>query len=225
MARPKRSEATKLALALEELHAQIGPNQGVVRGQQIKNATRVFLLEKGFLREILSRGGTSFQTQVLTRATARCFTLTYGLRCMSLPYCLIRLPPRLYQTWQKEIQIVLGTLADSGAVAVLVAASELGTSRVVASFRQVGRKEFADRIERELAGSGSHLPQVRDPFEPETVYQLQAIGRAPLYARVKLLWKEHREEVLAMRAAPPLAWKVPAFSRTSATSPDSLPGR
>lgn len=148
-----------------------------------------------------------------------------GLRCMSLPYCLIRLPPRLYQTWQKEIQIVLGTLADPGAVAVLVAASELGTSRVVASFRQVGRKEFADRIERELAGSGSHLPQVRDPFEPETVYQLQAIGRAPLYARVKLLWKEHREEVLAMRAAPPLAWKVPAFSRTSATSPDSLPGR
>ncbi|MEY2333119.1 hypothetical protein GL267_010790 [Acidithiobacillus ferrianus] len=78
MARPKRSEATKLALALEELHAQIGPNQGVVRGQQIKNATRVFLLEKGFLREILSRGGTSFQTQVLTRATARCFTLTSG---------------------------------------------------------------------------------------------------------------------------------------------------
>ena len=57
MARPKRSEATKLALALEELHTQIGPNQGVVRGQQIKNATRVFLLEKGFLREILSRGG------------------------------------------------------------------------------------------------------------------------------------------------------------------------
>jgi fido (protein-threonine AMPylation protein) len=286
MARPKRSEATKLALALEELHAKIGPTQGVVRGQQIKNATRVLLLEKGFLREILKgwyfvsdpgahqgdstlfyanfweylayyledRFGAQYclsaessllrhsqcnviprQIQVLlgvnqsqiqdlvfghslvmypgqkSMPTEEQVVLIDGLRCMSLPYCLIKLPPRLYQTWQKEIQIVLGTLADPGAIAVLVETSGLGISRVVASLRQVGRKEFAERIERELAGSGFHLPQVKDPFEPDAVYQLQAIGKSPLYARVQLLWKEHREEVLAMRPTPPPAWPEIAF--------------
>ncbi|EGQ64198.1 hypothetical protein GGI1_24041, partial [Acidithiobacillus sp. GGI-221] len=106
---------------------------------------------------------------------------------------------------------MLGTLADPGAIAVLVETSGLGISRVVASLRQVGRKEFAERIERELAGSGFRLPQVKDPFEPDAVYQLQAMGKSPLYARVRLLWKEHREEVLAMRPTPPPAWPEIAF--------------
>ena len=39
--------------ALTELHGVLGSERGVVRGPELKNATRVLLLEKGFLREIL----------------------------------------------------------------------------------------------------------------------------------------------------------------------------
>ena len=53
MARPRLTEQQKLAKALTELHQVLGSEQGVVRGKQIKNATRVLLLERGYLREIL----------------------------------------------------------------------------------------------------------------------------------------------------------------------------
>lgn len=53
MARPKLSEQQKLAKALTELHRVLGSERGVVRGKQIRNAARVLLLERGYLREIL----------------------------------------------------------------------------------------------------------------------------------------------------------------------------
>src|ERR1035437_5596481 len=53
MARPRLTEQQKLATALTELHRGLGSERGVVRGKQIKNATRVLLLERGYLREIL----------------------------------------------------------------------------------------------------------------------------------------------------------------------------
>ena len=53
MARPRFTEQQKLAKALTELHQVLGSERGVVRGNQIRNAARVLLLEKGYLREIL----------------------------------------------------------------------------------------------------------------------------------------------------------------------------
>ena len=46
MARPRLTEQQKLAKALTELHQVLGAEQGVVRGKQIKNPTRLLLLER-----------------------------------------------------------------------------------------------------------------------------------------------------------------------------------
>lgn len=53
MARPGLTDQQKLAKALTELHQVLGSEQGVVRGKQLKNPTRLLLLERGYLREIL----------------------------------------------------------------------------------------------------------------------------------------------------------------------------
>ncbi len=53
MARPRTTDQQKLAKALAELHQTIGSQRGVVRGKQITNQTRVLLIERGYLREIL----------------------------------------------------------------------------------------------------------------------------------------------------------------------------
>lgn len=53
MGRPRISASQRLSRALSELHSVLGAERGVVRGPQISNATRVLLLEKGYLREIL----------------------------------------------------------------------------------------------------------------------------------------------------------------------------
>ena len=53
MGRPRLSDPDKLHRALTELHQVLGSERGVVRGPELNNATRVLLLKKGFLREIL----------------------------------------------------------------------------------------------------------------------------------------------------------------------------
>lgn len=53
MGRPRLSDRDKLHRALAELHQVLGSERGVIRGPELNNATRVLLLKKGFLREIL----------------------------------------------------------------------------------------------------------------------------------------------------------------------------
>lgn len=53
MGRPRLSDAAKLKAALSELHTVLGSDKGVVRGPEIRPATRRLLQEKGYLREIL----------------------------------------------------------------------------------------------------------------------------------------------------------------------------
>lgn len=53
MGRPRLTARQRLAQALTELHLVLGTDHGVVRGPQLSRATRVLLLEQGYLREIL----------------------------------------------------------------------------------------------------------------------------------------------------------------------------
>ncbi len=53
MSRQRLTGQQKLVRALTELHQVLGSQSGVVRGKQLKNATRKLLLERGYLREIL----------------------------------------------------------------------------------------------------------------------------------------------------------------------------
>ncbi|QKJ68249.1 Fic family protein (plasmid) [Deefgea piscis] len=53
MGRPQLSEQDKLARALKELHAVTGSDKGVVKGNQLKPASRKLLVDKAFLREVI----------------------------------------------------------------------------------------------------------------------------------------------------------------------------
>ncbi len=53
MSRQRLTAQQKLVRALTELHQVLGSQSVVVRGRQLKNATRILLLEHGYLREIL----------------------------------------------------------------------------------------------------------------------------------------------------------------------------
>jgi len=77
MGRPRLSEQQKLAKALEELRQIIGSDHGVVRGNQLKNSTRVLLLEKRFLREVL-KGWYFISILQQIWATPPCFMQTSG---------------------------------------------------------------------------------------------------------------------------------------------------
>lgn len=306
MARPRLTEQQKLAKALAELHQVLGSEQGVVRGKQIKNATRVLLLERGYLREILKGwyfvsdplaepGDTTpffanyweYLASYLTERFGNDYCLTaehsllrqahhnvvpkqvnvmlavnqsqiqelafghsvalypggksfpapadqeslMGVRCMSAPYCLVMLNPRYFKDYAREVQIVMGKVDDPSTIAALVDINATGVARLVSAYRRIGRNEFAEGILQQLSGLKAQL-QWRlmpaggrdvetkttlnvddDPFAGEPVYQLGTPGRSPLYNRIKVLWAQHREAVLANR---------PQQSRVEMTTDDYL---
>lgn len=274
MARPRLTEQQKLAKALTELHSVLGSEQGVVRGKQIKNSTRLLLLERGYLREILKgwyfvsdplaepgdttpfyanyweylasylteRFGTDYcltaehsllrhaqhnvvpkqvnvmlavnQSQAQELAFGHSVALypggksfpvpadqesLMGIRCMSAPYCLVMLNPRYFKEYAREVQIVMGKVVDPSTIAALVDINAAGVSRLVSAYRRIGRSDFADEVLKQLAGLKATLNREGDPFSGEPVVQFGAPGRSPLYSRIKVLWAQHREAVLASR--------------------------
>jgi Fic family protein len=274
MARPRLTEQQKLATALTELHRVLGSERGVVRGKQIKNTTRVLLLERGYLREILKgwyfvsdplaapgdttpffanyweylatylseRFGADYcltaehsllrhaqhnvvpkqvnamlavsQSQIQELAFGHTLALypggksfpaladqqtLMGIRCMSAPYCLVMLNPRYFKDHAREVQIVMGKIEDPSAIAALVDVNATGVARLVSAYRRIGRSDLAEGILRQLSGLKAMLAVDDDPFAGEAVYQLGMPGRSPLYTRIKILWAQHREAVLATR--------------------------
>ena len=274
VARPRLTEQQKLAKALTELHSVLGSEQGVVRGKQIKNSTRLLLLERGYLREILKgwyfvsdplaeprdttpfyanyweylasylteRFGTDYcltaehsllrhaqhnvvpkqvnvmlavnQSQAQELAFGHSVALypggksfpvpadqesLMGIRCMSAPYCLVMLNPRYFKEYAREVQIVMGKVVDPSTIAALVDINAAGVSRLVSAYRRIGRSDFADEVLKQLSGLKATLNIEGDPFSGEPVVQFGAPGRSPLYSRIKVLWAQHREAVLASR--------------------------
>ena len=274
MARPRLTEQQKLAKALTELHQVLGSEQGVVRGKQIKNPTRLLLLERGYLREILK--GWYFVSDPLAEAgdttpfyanyweylasylserfsTDYCLTAEHsllrhaqhnvvpqqvnvmlavnqsqvqelafghsvalypggksfpapadqeslmGIRSMSAPYCLVMLNPRYFKDYAREVQIVMGKVVDPSTIAALVDINAAGVARLVSAYRRIGRSDFSEEILKQLSGLKTALNTEGDPFSGEQVFQLGAPGRSPLYNRIKVLWAQHREAVLASR--------------------------
>jgi hypothetical protein len=124
-----------------------------------------------------------------------------GLRCMSLPLCLVNLPPRYFTAYGREVQIVMSQLLDPGALAALVNTNRTGLVRILSAYRQVNRGDFADVVLQQLAGLGIQLKADETPFDATPVYALGQPGRSPLYARVRALWAQHREAVAACRPA------------------------
>ncbi|TAA73705.1 MAG: hypothetical protein CDV28_1681, partial [Candidatus Electronema aureum] len=123
----------------------------------------------------------------------------HGLRCMSLPLCLVNLPPRHFTAYGREVQIVMSQLQDPGALAALVNINRAGLVRILSAYRQVNRGDFADAVLQQLTGLGIQLKTDDTPFDATPVYALGQPGRSPLYARIRALWAQHREAVLACR--------------------------
>lgn len=123
----------------------------------------------------------------------------HGLRCMNIPLCLVNLPPRHFTAYGREVQIVMSQLQDPGALAALVNINRAGLVRILSAYRQVNRGDFADSALQQLAGFGIHLKTDETPFDATPVYALGQPGRSPLYARVRALWEQHREAVIAYR--------------------------
>ena len=124
-----------------------------------------------------------------------------NLRCMSVPYCLVNLPPRYFSVHAREVQIVMTQIIDPGALAALVDVNRAGLTRLLSAYHQVGRVDFVNKVLDQLKGLDIQIRVEERPFDAEVFSTHGSPERTPLYFRVLMLWAHHRETVLKHRPA------------------------
>lgn len=132
-----------------------------------------------------------------------------GLRLVELPAALVAASPTLFVQSPMSAQIALASLPDaSDVLRVLLAGSHPAVAgRLAGAFRAIGRPALADEILGAMRGAGYVVTEA-NPFEKPLPALLPG-GRAesPYVQRLRLMWAEMRERVIA--AFPP-APRAPA---------------
>jgi hypothetical protein len=126
-----------------------------------------------------------------------------GLRLVELPAALVTAGPTLFVRYPMAAQIALGSLPDaSDVLRILLDGSHPAVAgRLAGGFRAIGRAPIADEILGAMRGAG-HVVNEVNPFEKPLPAVLPG-GRpeSPYVQRLRLMWADMREQVVA--AFPP----------------------
>ncbi len=125
-----------------------------------------------------------------------------GIQCLSAPYTLVTLTPRYFKTHARDIQIVMRNIHDPSQIAALVDINTTGVGRLIGAYRKIGQTDVAEGIVRQLSGLNIAITIDDDPFDGKTLHSISSVNRSPLYARIKLLWAQHRQAVLDVKPEP-----------------------
>ncbi|MBI2754419.1 MAG: Fic family protein [Betaproteobacteria bacterium] len=122
-----------------------------------------------------------------------------GLRLVELPAALVAASPTLYLQHAMAAQIALGSLPDaSDLLRILLDGPHPSVAgRLAGGFRAIGRVALADEIVGAMRSAGHGVNEV-NPFEKPLPTLLPG-GRAesPYVQRLRLMWAEMRESVIA----------------------------
>lgn len=135
-----------------------------------------------------------------------------GLRLVELPAALVAASPTLFVRNPVAAQIALACLPDASDVlrSLLAGSHPSVAGRLAGAFRAIGRPALANEILGAMRGAGYVINET-NPFEKPLATPLPG-GRpeSPYVQRLRLMWAQMREHVIAAFPAPPGA---PAGSR------------
>ncbi len=130
-----------------------------------------------------------------------------GLRLVELPAALVAVSPTFFGQIPIAAQVALASLPDvSDILRILLAGSHPSVAgRLAGAFRAVGRPELADEIVSAMRRAGHDVHET-NPFQRPLPTLLPG-GRieSPYVQRLRLMWTEMREHVIASFPAPPKA--------------------
>ena len=122
-----------------------------------------------------------------------------GLRLVELPAALVAASPTLFMQHPMAARIALGSLPDASDLLrmLLDGPHPSVAGRLAGGFRAIGRAALADEIVGAMRSAGHGVNEV-NPFE-KPLPTLLAGGRpeSPDVQRLRLMWAEMRESVLA----------------------------
>jgi len=139
-----------------------------------------------------------------------------GLRLYTLPAALARCSPITFT--QDSLEVRTGISMISNAADILRILLEGGHSvvagRIAGAFRNAGKDRIADTIVSTMKSAGYDVRE-NDPFEGHSNVILPQRVRSPYEARIRLMWAQMREQVLAnFPIAPGLPPNTEAYMNT-----------
>ena len=120
-----------------------------------------------------------------------------GVNVYPLEEALINVSPSFFALNELTAKICLSLVQDSSAILRLLAdnGASVRAGRMVGAFRHIGKDDIADDILRTMRGFGYDVRET-DPFEKPADESLAF--SSPYEARITLMWKEMREQILPL---------------------------
>ena len=120
-----------------------------------------------------------------------------GVNVYTLEEALINVSPSFFVLDELTAKICLSLVQDSSAILRLLAdnGASVRAGRMVGAFRHIGKDDIADDILRTMRGFGYDVRET-DPFEKPADESLAF--SSPYEARITLMWKEMREQILPL---------------------------
>lgn len=120
-----------------------------------------------------------------------------GVNVYPLEKALINVSPSFFVLNELTAKICLSLVQDSSAILRLLAdnGASVRAGRMVGAFRHIGKDDIADDILRTMRGFGYDVRET-DPFEKPADAALTF--SSPYEARITLMWKEMREQILPL---------------------------
>jgi fido (protein-threonine AMPylation protein) len=131
-------------------------------------------------------------------------TMVGGLRAMTLEQALIRVPESFYRTYARDAQIVLSAMRDADELVrqLLDGGHSVVAGRLAGAMRACGRNDMADDIAGVMRSAGYAFAEV-NPFSDPLPALRATRGESPYVTRVRLMWAQMREDVIASFPAEP----------------------
>ena len=131
-------------------------------------------------------------------------TTVGALRAIALEPALIRVPESFFRTYARDAQIVLTAMRDADELVrrLLDGGHGVVAGRLAGAMRACGRDDLADDVAGGMRAAGYSVTEVNPFADPLPV--LHAVrGESSYVTRVRLMWAEMRNEVIASFPAEP----------------------
>lgn len=121
-----------------------------------------------------------------------------GIRLLSLPASLIYSSPSIFTSNPTDVRTGLSLIRDSSEVLRLLLDGEhtVIAGRLAGAFRNIGQEKIADDILKSMQKASFNAQEI-DPFQGPTHIALAGKANSPYTNRIKLMWQQMREAVIA----------------------------
>lgn len=120
-----------------------------------------------------------------------------GIRVMPLSLALIRTSEAFFRNYSRDAQIALHKIDSSELIRDLVEGGHsVLAGRLTGALRAIRREDFADEIASTLKSAGYSVAETNPFLNPPPELHFER-SQSPYVLRMRLMWKEMREVVLA----------------------------